>query len=346
MKLISLSILILLCKLLDAQTRDTVTAIIVDNSSLEKDTITPQTNKYGDLLNDDPFYNPKYAWWKPSVRVVAANAFNWALAKYFYKFDWPATSITDWKNNFKKGPEWDVDRFGTNFIGHPHTGNYYFNIARSNGYSYWGSLPYALQGSLTWEYLGENERPSYNDLIVTPISGAFLGEVFYRISSNILDDRTRGKERVWREVLAGVINPPRAFNRLTQGKMFRVTNKEVYQKEPLNITFSAGAHRVNEDNKFGTGTTTGIINLQFDYGDPFEVRERESFDVFRLRLDGRFVTETKFLDNVTGYGLVFGNNVVRGHGLVGRREYCGCWHDRVLEMGAPGFGVGLLSGVS
>src|SRR5688500_11826192 len=85
MKLISLSILFLLCQLLHAQTNDTATAI--GASTLEKDTITPQTNKYGDLLNDDPFYNPKYAWWIPSARVVAANAFNWALAKYFYKFD-------------------------------------------------------------------------------------------------------------------------------------------------------------------------------------------------------------------------------------------------------------------
>src|SRR5687767_3433409 len=333
MKLISLSILILLCKLLDAQTRDTVTAIIVDNSSLQKDTITPQTNKYGDLLNDDPFYNPKYAWWRPSVRVVAANAFNWALAKYFYKFDWPATSIADWKNNFKKGPEWDVDRFGTNFIGHPHTGNYYFNIARSNGYSYWGSLPYALQGSLTWEYLGENERPSYNDLIVTPISGAFLGEVFYRISSNILDDRTRGKERVWREILAGIVNPPRALNRLTQGKMFRVTTKEVYQKEPLNITASAGIHKINnkinKDNLFGTGATNAMLNLQFDYGDPFETRPRKPFDFFRFRLEFGYGDDKRLIDHVNGYGILAGGNLKKDRLLGGLFQHYDYWRNNI-----------------
>ena len=77
----------------DSLVVESVPAAIATNDS----TPVIQTNKYGDLLNDDPFYNPKYAWWKPATRVVAADAFNWALAKYFYKFDWPATSIADLK---------------------------------------------------------------------------------------------------------------------------------------------------------------------------------------------------------------------------------------------------------
>src|SRR6266496_5843126 len=209
-------------------------------------------NKYGDLLNDDPAYNPRYKWYVPASKVITTNIFNWATAKYIFKYDWPASSISDWKRNLKSGWEWDSDKFGINFIGHPHSGNYYFNVARSNGYSFWGSLPFAVEGSLVWEYFGENTKPSINDIINTPVSGAFLGEVIYRISSNILDDRTRGGERVLRELVAAIINPPRAFNRLTQGKMFRVTPCEVYQKEPLNITLSGGVHKVNENNKFGT----------------------------------------------------------------------------------------------
>src|SRR5205085_12555007 len=137
----------------------------------------------------------------------------------------------------KSGFVWDDDRFGINFIGHPHSGNYYFNIARSNGYSFWTSFPFAVGGSLMWELFGENTEASRNDIINTPISGAFLGEILYRLSSNILDDRTRGRERFFRELIAGLLNPPRGLNRLTQGKMFRVTPGEVYQKEPLNIIF-------------------------------------------------------------------------------------------------------------
>src|SRR5207253_7258198 len=122
-----------------------------------------------------------------------------------------------------------TDRFGINFIGHPYTGTLYFNSARSNGYSYWQSFPFGIEGSLMWEYFGENTKPSYNDIINTPVNGAFLGEILYRISSKILDDRTKGMQRFSRELLAGLIDPMRGVNRLLQGKSFRKTNKEVYQ---------------------------------------------------------------------------------------------------------------------
>ena len=302
-------------------------------------------NKYGDLLDDDPVYNPKYPWYVPAIKVATSNAFNWAVSKYLFHYEWANISASTWKYNLKHGWVWDDDHFGTNFIGHPHSGNIYFNIARSNGYSYWGSMPYAIGGSLMWEYFGENTRPSKNDLINTPFSGMFLGEVLYRISSNILDDRARGANRFWRELLAGVINPPRALNRITQGKMKRVTDKEVYQKEPLNITFSAGAHKVNENNKFGTGSTNAVLNLQFDYGDPFEVRKRKPFDIFRLRLEGRIGEETKLLDNVTGYGLLKGKNIIRSKNSLffGGFQYFDYWNNKIFELGSLGFGLGIIS---
>ena len=302
-------------------------------------------NKYGGLLNDDPVYNPKYAWWKPAVRVVTTSAFNWAVSRYIFNYDWAYISLETWKYNLKHGWVWDDDHFGTNFIGHPHTGNLYFNTARANGYSFWESFPYAVGGSLVWEYFGENTQPSKNDMINTPVSGMFLGEVLYRISSNILDDRARGANRVWREIIAGILNPSRALNRLTQGKMFRVTTKEVYQKEPLNITLSGGIHKVNDNNKFGTGVTNYNINLQLDYGDPFEVRHRKPFDLFRLRTESSLGENRKLLDNVTGYGILFGKNIIKGNNglLIGGFQYFDYWNNKVFELGTLGFGVGLIS---
>ena len=145
--------------------------------------------------------------------------------------DFAKVNFQTWKHNIKAGWEWDTDRFGINFFAHPYSGTISFNMARSNGYNYWQSFPYALGGSLMWEYFGENTLPSYNDVINTPVNGAFLGEILYRISSNILDDRTRGMDRVLREIAAGIIDPGRGINRLLQGKTFRKTNKEIYQKE-------------------------------------------------------------------------------------------------------------------
>ncbi|MFL5773061.1 MAG: DUF3943 domain-containing protein [Flavisolibacter sp.] len=318
--------------------------------SQQNDSVPPRIslyNKYGDLLNDDPAYNPKSPWYIPAVRVLSTDVFNWAVARYVYKFDWTSSGPKDWKRSFKEGPEWDADGFGTNFIGHPHTGSYYFNVARSNGYSYWGSLPYAIEGSVIWEFFGENTRPSYNDLINTPISGMLLGEMFYRLSSNVLDDRTRGAQRVFRELLAGIINPTRALNRLTQGKMYRVTSKEVYQKEPLNINIYGGVHRINnkesQDNKFGTGATNAMLNLQFDYGDPFETRFRKPLDLFRLRVELGYGADHNLLDNVNGYGLLTGKNIRENRLLGGLFQHFDYWRNSIFQVASLGFGGGLIS---
>jgi hypothetical protein len=311
-------------------------------------TPAPGHNSYGDLLNDDPVYNKRYPVWIPALRVTTTNIFNWAVARYFFNYEWARISMQSWKDNLKNGFEWDNDRFGVNFIGHPHTGNYYFNVARSNGYTYLQSLPFVIGGSLMWEYFGENGPASTNDIINTPLSGSFLGEMFYRISSNILDDRTRGSERFFREALSALINPTRALNRLTQGKMFRVTTKEVYQKEPLNITVNAGMHKVNANNKFGTGTTNAIVNLQLDYGDPFEARRRKPLDHFRLRLESRYGDDQRLIDNVIGYGLLLGKNITndRSGMLVGVFQHFDYWNNKIFELGSMGFGPGMITRIN
>ena len=336
----------------------TVVAVCVNMASFaQTDTISVPSNEpvevvdsmpaYMDirLTEDDPAYNKRYPVWLPALRVTSTVAFNWVLARYVFKYDWAKISTESWKQNLKGPWVWDKDRFGVNFIGHPHTGNYYFNVARSNGYNYWQSIPFAVGGSLMWELFGEVDPPSKNDIINTPISGAMLGEILYRVSSNILDDRATGGNRVFREVLAGLINPPRALNRLTQGKMFRVTTKEVYQKEPLNLTWNIGMHKVNENNKFASGSTNAIVNLQLDYGDPFEVRSRKPFDVFRFRLESRYGDDRRLIDNVIGYGFLAGKNLTSDNNglLFGVFQHFDYWNNKIFELGSLGFGPGLLA---
>jgi hypothetical protein len=304
-------------------------------------------NKYGDLLNDDKAFNKKYPIWKPAVEVLGTNVFTWTLDRFVLKEDFSHTGPATWKYNIQKGWEWDTDRFGINFIGHPYTGSMYFNAARSQGYNYFQSVPFAIGGSLMWEYFGENTRPSYNDLINTPINGAFLGEIFYRLSSNILDDRTTGSERVFREVFAGLVDPVRGLNRLLQGKSFRHTSKEVYQKEPLNITLFAGLHKINEGNNtiFGKGPNEALLNVQLDYGNPFEDIYRKPFDFFRLRTEFSFGSGRKLLDNLTGYGILFGDNTKVGNLsiLYGVFQYDDYWDNKTFELGAIGFGGGIFT---
>jgi hypothetical protein len=143
------------------QPADSLSLALKNADRSQEDSI--KHNKYGDILTDDPAYNPRYPLWVPVTTVIADDIFNWAIARYGFKYDWAKTGPSQWKTNFKKGPEWDSDGFGINFIGHPHTGSFYFNIGRSNGYSFWQSFPFAIEGSALWEYFGENTRPSYNE---------------------------------------------------------------------------------------------------------------------------------------------------------------------------------------
>lgn len=308
---------------------------------------TTVQNKYGDLLDDDSLYNKRYPLWIPLIEVAGGNAAIWALDRYIMNADFARIGPKTWKYNLKNGWEWDTDRFGINFIGHPYSGTISYNAGRANGYNYFQSTAFAIEGSLMWEYFGENTRPSYNDIINTPINGAFIGEILYRLSSNILDDRTRGINRVSREVLAGLIDPMRGLNRIMQGKSFKVTNKEVYQKEPLNISLYSGLHLINEGRNpvIGKGTTSAMFNAQFDYGNPFENRTRKPFDFFKLRTEFDFGVGRKILSNITGYGILVGKNVNIGkHSLLfGVFQYSDYWDNKTFELGAIGFGGGVFS---
>jgi hypothetical protein len=252
-----------------------------------------------------------------------------------------------WAHNLKTGWEWDTDKFGMNFFFHPFNGSSFFGSARASGYSYFESLPFVLLGSLMWEYFGETTLPSYNDIINTTASGALFGEILYRIGSNILDDQTTGAERFFREFGAFVLNPGRGLSRLLQGKLSRVTPKEVYQKEPLNITLALGAHWFNQGTTFGTGSTSGFLDIHIDYGDPFEIRRRKPFDFFKVRLDFSYGANVgnKYLDNVVGYGLLFGKTAHAGNldVLFGAFQHYNYWDSKVFEIGTIGFGGGIVA---
>lgn len=317
----------------------------IPDTVIVRDSLPVEKGIHGNLLNDDPVYNPKAPGWLVSTRVLSSNVFNWALNRYYFKQDWTSSGPRDWKKNFQRSPEWDDDNFGINFLGHPHTGSFYYNVARSNGFGFWQSLPYTIQGSLVWEWLGENERPSYNDLINTPLSGAFLGEVFYRISSSLYDDSKRGAVRIARESMAAIMNPTRAFNRLTSGKLTRVVQQEVYQKEPLRILANGGIHIVNPGpdrfNNYDDKQTNLTMSMQIDYGDPFEIRSRKPFDVFRFQVELSEGDDDKLIDNVMGFGLLHGKT--KRNRLAGFFQHYDYWrYNEVFELSSMGFGAGMM----
>lgn len=313
------------------------------NTSL---TDSAQYNMYGDLRNDDPLYNEKSSLLMVAFRVTMSNLSTFLIDRYIFNYDFSRVGFNSWSNNIKNGWEWDADRFGMNFFFHPFSGGMYFNAARANGYSFYESVPFASLGSLEWEYFGENTRPSYNDIINTSINGSLLGEIFYRLGSNILDDQTTGFDRFLREAAVAVITPTRFFSRLLQGKVSRLTPREVYQKEPLNITLTTGYHRVNEGAKIDNkGTNSFNINLLLDYGNPFEKRTRKPFDYFKFQTEFDLGVGRKIIDIISGYGILFGSNVQTGslEMLTGFFQHMNFFDNKTFELGTITFGPGIIS---
>lgn len=95
-----------------------------------------------------------------------------------------------YKNIFVHNPEIDHDKFIFNYILHPYAGAAYFMSARSCGFSFWGSMLYSFTiSTVGWEFGIEAfmERPSYQDIFITPAVGSVLGELMYRGKRAIIE---------------------------------------------------------------------------------------------------------------------------------------------------------------
>ena len=199
---------------------------------------------------------------------------------------------------------------------HPYHGNTYFNAARSNGMSFWQSYPYALGGSLMWEYFGENEPPALNDLIATSMGGTCLGEVTYRISSILLNDKSRGFRRVLREAGVFILNPVRGVNRLVRGESWQVKQKNYLYHDinrfPLNFNITVGNRYLADDNALFRGEHNPYVNFFFEYGDIFNDKENKPFDYFVADVTMGFSSNQPRMSGVHLLGRLWTAPVVMG----------------------------------
>jgi hypothetical protein len=89
-------------------------------------------------------------------------------------------SLQHWWANVRD-PKWDPDRWYFNYLGHPYFGAIVYIRARERRFGAWGGLGYAAVLSGLYEYGIEAlfERPSYQDLLVTPVGGLLLGALLF-----------------------------------------------------------------------------------------------------------------------------------------------------------------------
>ena len=245
------------------------------------------------------------------AKVFGLNMGVWAFDRYVMNEDFAKINGHTIKRNLKTLPVWDTDMFSTNLFAHPYHGNLYFNAARSNGMSFWESIPYTVGGSLMWEFFMETELPSVNDLFATSFGGIELGEITFRISDLFLDDRSTGVERVGREVLSGIISPMRGLTRLISGDSWRYRpNKgRTFSKVPVDFTLSLGTRYLAEEEELENKSHGMNLTFRLDYGDLYNDDFFSPYEWFHFKLSTDFLSDQPLISQVNAIAAIWGKTV-------------------------------------
>jgi hypothetical protein len=220
------------------------------------------------------------------VQTVLINAGVNRFDAWGLKADWARVTPETWKSNLRLGWTWDEDDFRPNMLEHPYNGAAYYNAARSNGLSYWAGVPVTALGSATWEYFGETNRPSINDIINTTLGGVALGEMFHRVAETIRDNQATGGNRLLREVVALPLDPVGSVNRFFLGEWWRkAPNPVEHNPVAMIVRTGGGAGIVRAPGSGLKGADwSSILFADVVYGDPYIDKATKPFDSFTLRL--------------------------------------------------------------
>lgn len=230
---------------------------------------------------------PKRFWWAFGelmiVQAVPAGINNLRGA------EWAKISLSSWATNLENPWQWDNNKFLNNQFSHPYHGALYFNAARTNGYNFWQSVPWAFGGSLMWEEFGEAWAPSPNDWFNTSLGGITLGEMLYRLSTLTLDNTATGTERVLREIGATLLNPAEGFNRLTRGQMNDISaNPPSWRPTTIWAAIDGGYQNISgsdTQHPDGGARDQGLLALRVDYGDGIGDLAKAPFSSFHMEAD-------------------------------------------------------------
>lgn len=251
-----------------------------------------------------------------AAEVIGINIVVWAFNEYLRGANFTQVNPRSWHENIKRGFSFDDNHFNTNQFAHPFHGSLYYSAARSNGFNYWASSPFAIAGSFMWECCGETHNMSINDWFATSLGGIAIGEATYRLAGTVLDNTATGSERTWREIGGLLINPMRGFNRLISGRWSQQsTNPSSRFPSVLSNTLMAGVRWIGEGESITDNTTShGHFEVDFRFGSPFVGERKDPFDwmlfslqvntsekqlIGRLQIRGNlFTSELKATDKV------------------------------------------------
>lgn len=261
---------------------------------------------------DNPFiYKKKKHFWRAAGETAGLNIGLWAFDRYALNGHYARISWNTIKANFKNGFDWDNDHLSTNMFAHPYHGSLYFNAGRANGFNFWQSELFALGGSAMWEMFMESEYPSKNDIIATPIGGAALGEVFYRTSDLVLDDRASGGERFGREALSFLLSPMRGLTRILTGEAWEKKPSAGWEFEnpsyQLDVSLGTRLLTSHDNERLIKAGASARINLE--YGDRY-ASSKKPYDYFSLLMELNVMKTQPILSRVEIIGNLLAKEVI------------------------------------
>ncbi len=268
----------------------------------------------------------KRHFWRATAEVGGFNLGLWAFDRFVQHGDYSYISFKTIGENFKHGFKWDNDKLGTNTFLHPYNGNLYFNAARANGFNFWQSELFAIAGSGMWELFMEREYPSTNDFIATPIGGAAIGEILYRASDAVLDDRLTGGARFEREIAAFILSPMRGINRLITGDMWKVraTRGRQFGTPNFAVRTSIG-YRMLVYNGHYRSIHQGVgAQIDIEYGNRFEVKSTKPYDYFTFKTQLQIIKTQPLLTQVEIKGRLLAREIFdnyRSKGSIGLYQH-------------------------
>lgn len=278
-------------------------AVESDNQNNTKDNKT-QNNE----INTEEGINP---YTQPDLRhycIIGTEIFFYDL--FFNWFDliyldeaYADISFESMWNNITGPWIWENDEFHINQIYHPLQGAFYFNMGRSNGLSFYGSVLTNFTASLIWEYLWEVQEPSVNDMIFTNITGSYVGEILHRTYKAIEEDNP---------VLAFFTNPQAGINRfLTGQKSPDVDGKISYYTcySGFNFIFSGLTNDVINTNQSDFNKKAGgDLGVYYVYNNPYGHNTKEPLDQFEFEVRSIWSNDDVFF-NIFSDGLLYSKSV-------------------------------------
>jgi hypothetical protein len=224
---------------------------ISENNPVANDTITSieESTPKLNLSLKETIYDRPYSFWenKPDYKRIKVNTgivlggavmsagILYVLPESVSNWNREEMSIntifSDWWDHVREGPVVDGDDFFLNYVTHPYCGAIYYMGARSAGLSAPYSFLYAVGlSTFFWEYGIEAfaEVPSVQDLIVTPVCGAILGEAFYLAKREIVSrDYCLLNSKILGHTVTFLMDPLNEVVDLCSGKFKKKKNSDI-----------------------------------------------------------------------------------------------------------------------